>query len=164
MPASGATIDARVTAVADARDGAAFTSLFNHFTLRLRRHLMQRGVPSFMAADDAQDVMETIWRKAHLFDGSKSAAITWVLHIARNRCIDLGRRSREQICALDDLAVIPDPTEGEDLRIDAGSARVVCAPFLRSCLPSNSASCGLRSLMASPMPPSRAERICRSAA
>lgn len=77
------------------------------------------GLAPFAAADVAQDVMETIWRKAHLFDRRKSGAATWVFCIAQNRRIDLGRRSREQSCTAADVFAIPDPAPGSDARIDA---------------------------------------------
>ena len=66
-----------------------------------------------------QDVMETIWRKAHLYDPRKSAAVTWVFQIARNRRIDLRRRSREFSFAAEDFFAIPDPAEGSDDCLDA---------------------------------------------
>ncbi len=77
------------------------------------------GLTPFAAADATQDVMETIWCKAHLFDRRKSAAATWIFHIARNRRIDMRRRSREFSCAVEDFFVIPDPGESSDDRIDA---------------------------------------------
>lgn len=41
-----------------------------------------------------QDVMATVWQKAHLFDPSRASVSTWVFTIARNRRIDILRRSR----------------------------------------------------------------------
>jgi RNA polymerase sigma-70 factor (ECF subfamily) len=51
------------------RDGKAFTVLFDHFRPRVQAQLVRLGLAPFAAADDlTQDVMETIWRKAHLYD------------------------------------------------------------------------------------------------
>jgi RNA polymerase sigma-70 factor (ECF subfamily) len=79
--------------------------------------MLRLGLAPFAAADVTQDVMETIWRKAHLFDRRKSAAATWVFRIAYNRCIDVGRRSREHRYADTDLFAIPDPAAGSDAGI-----------------------------------------------
>lgn len=118
-PASIATLEDLVTAVGVNRDGAAFTTLFDHFGPRVRAQMMQLGLAPVAAADIAQDVMEAIWSKAHLFDRRKSAAATWIFHIARNRRIDVRRRSRELPCAMEDFCAIPDPGQPHDDRIDA---------------------------------------------
>jgi RNA polymerase sigma-70 factor (ECF subfamily) len=111
-------LDELLTAVGTDRDGEAFTVLFDHFVPRVQAQMMRLGLAPFAAADVTQDVMETIWRKAHLFDPSKSGATTWVFHIARNRRIDVKRRCRETICANEDFFHIPDPTDGCDDYID----------------------------------------------
>ncbi len=107
-----------LTAVGTDRDGEAFTLLFDHFVPRVQAQMVRLGLAPFAAADVTQDVMETIWRKAHLFDPRKSGATTWIFHIARNRRIDVKRRSRETICANEDFFHIPDPTDGCDNCID----------------------------------------------
>lgn len=112
-------LDDLLTAVGTSRDGGAFTALFDHFRPRVHAQMVRLGLAPFAAADVTQDVMETVWRKAHLFDRRKSAAATWVFHIARNRRIDVGRRSREYYFATEDLFGIPDPTDGSDDCLDA---------------------------------------------
>jgi RNA polymerase sigma-70 factor (ECF subfamily) len=59
-------LDDPLTAVGADRDGAAFTVLFDHFAPRVHAQMVRLGLASFTAADVTQDVMETIWRKAHL--------------------------------------------------------------------------------------------------
>lgn len=118
-PAAIPTLDDLLTAVGVDRDGAAFTTLFGHFGPRVQAQMIRRGVATVAADDITQDVMEAIWSKAHLFDRRKSAAATWVFHIARNRRIDVRRRSREFPCAVEDFCAIPDPSEPHDDRIDA---------------------------------------------
>ena len=44
------------------------------------------------AEDVVQDVMLTIWRKAHLYDEGRARASAWIYRIARNRQIDVIRR------------------------------------------------------------------------
>jgi RNA polymerase sigma factor (sigma-70 family) len=123
-------LDELLTAVGTDRDGDAFTVLFDHFVPRVRAQMVRLGLAPFAAADVTQDVMETIWRKAHLFDPHKSGATTWVFHIARNRRIDVRRRCRETICANEDFFDIPDPAEGCDDCIDAAQRE----EFLRDAL------------------------------
>ncbi len=111
-------LDDLLTAVGVNRDDAAFTTLFGHFVPRVQKQMMRLGVAPVAADDITQDVMEAIWSKAHLFDRRKSAAATWVFHIARNRRIDVRRRSREFPCAVEDFSAIPDPGEPHDIRLD----------------------------------------------
>jgi RNA polymerase sigma factor (sigma-70 family) len=120
-PTAAATreLDDLLTAVGARRDGEAFTALFDHFRPRVHAQMLRQGLAPFAAADVTQDVMETVWRKAHLFDRRKSPAAAWVFHIARNRRIDVRRRSREHYFAAEDLFDIPDPTDTSDVCLDA---------------------------------------------
>ncbi len=108
-----------LAAVGASRDGRAFTVLFDHFRPRLQAQMVRGGLAPFAAEDVTQDVMETIWRKAHLYDPGKSAAATWVFHIARNRRIDLRRRNRELSVAAEDFDGLPDPADDSDDCLDA---------------------------------------------
>jgi len=124
-------LDALLTAVGADRDSEAFTVLFDHFVPRVQAQMLRLGLAPFAAADVTQDVMETIWRKAHLFDPRKAAATTWVFHIARNRRIDVKRRSRETICAIEDFFDIPDPAEGSDHCVDSTKRETCLREALR---------------------------------
>jgi RNA polymerase sigma-70 factor (ECF subfamily) len=128
---SGANLDALLTAVGADRDGEAFTVLFDHFVPRVQAQMLRLGLAPFAAADVTQDVMETIWRKAHLFDPRKAAATTWVFHIARNRRIDVKRRNRETVCAVEDFFDIPDPAEGSDDCVDSTKRETCLREALR---------------------------------
>ena len=89
-------LDDLLTAVGATRDGQAFAVLFDHFRPRVQAQLVRLGLGPAAAEDLTQDVMETIWQKAHLYDRNRSAAITWVFQIARNRQLYAeanGRRS-----------------------------------------------------------------------
>lgn len=83
-----------VRAIRDDRDQAAFRDLFAHFAPRVRAYLIKTGSAPDTAEEVTQDVMATLWRKAHLFDPAKASVSTWVFTIARNRRIDLVRRER----------------------------------------------------------------------
>ena len=83
-----------VLAVRDRQDQEAFASLFSHFAPRVKAFLMKSGATHDVAEECAQDVMATLWRKAHLFDPTKASVSTWIFTIARNRRIDFLRKDR----------------------------------------------------------------------
>lgn len=85
---------AQLVAVRDKRDQAAFAELFNHFAPRVKAFLMKSGSSPSFAEECTQEVMATLWRKAHMFDGSKASVSTWIFTIARNRKIDMIRKDR----------------------------------------------------------------------
>lgn len=120
-----------LTAVGATRDDEAYSALFDHFGPRVHAQMVRLGLPSFSAADATQDVMETIWRKAHLFDCNKAAATTWVFHIARNRRIDLKRRNRETSHPPDDFLDMPDPEPDCDERLAAAEREACVREALR---------------------------------
>lgn len=80
--------------VARDSDEAAFAQLFGHFAPRVKGFLIKSGSAPALAEDCAQDVMATVWKKAHLFDPARASVATWVFTIARNRRIDLLRKAR----------------------------------------------------------------------
>ncbi len=83
-----------VIAVAQRRDRDAFIVLFDYFAPRLNSYLQRLGSPSSLAEDITQDVMQSLWLKAELFDPAKSSLGTWIYRVARNRRIDSLRRER----------------------------------------------------------------------
>ena len=85
---------AQIVAVGRVRDRDAFDALFREFAPRIKAFLMRTGLAEAVAEDCMQDVMVSIWRKAHLFDPSRASAATWLFTVARNRKIDLIRRMR----------------------------------------------------------------------
>ncbi|MEM1286377.1 MAG: sigma-70 family RNA polymerase sigma factor [Pseudomonadota bacterium] len=105
-------------AVAQSQDRTAFTHLFDHFGPRVKAYLMRLGADDALAEEIAQDVMVTLWRKAHLFDRSKSSVATWLFRIARNRRIDVLRRKRTVDVDAETLVIedesLPDPDETLD--------------------------------------------------
>jgi RNA polymerase sigma factor (sigma-70 family) len=125
-------LDDLLIAVGAKRDGKAFAVLFDHLQPRVRAQLVRLGLAPTAAEDLTQDVMETIWRKAHLYDPRQSAAVTWVFQLARNRRIDLRRRSRECCFALEDFLAIPDPTIGSDDNVDTAQLQKCVRMALRA--------------------------------
>jgi RNA polymerase sigma factor (sigma-70 family) len=76
------------------RDQAAFAALFRHFAPRVKAFLMKSGASETLAEECTQEVMATLWHKAHLFDPSRASVATWIFTIARNRKIDALRKQR----------------------------------------------------------------------
>lgn len=83
-----------VRRIRDAQDQAAFAALFQHFAPRVKAFLMRSGTDAGLAEECAQEVMVTLWQKAHMFDPSRATVATWVFTIARNRKIDALRKQR----------------------------------------------------------------------
>jgi len=105
---------ALLVAVGRTRDRVAFGRLFRHFAPRVKAFLMRTGLTEPAAEDCMQDVMVTLWRKAHMFDPQRAGAATWVFTIARNRKIDLIRRARRP-----EPEELPWGPEPEPLQVDA---------------------------------------------
>ncbi|MDG2248495.1 MAG: sigma-70 family RNA polymerase sigma factor [Paracoccaceae bacterium] len=74
------------------KDVSAFEELFTHFAPRVKAFLMKSGADPQMSEECSQEVMATVWRKAHLFDPSRASASTWIFTIARNKKIDAIRK------------------------------------------------------------------------
>ena len=83
-----------IVRIRDHRDRAAFRRLFAHFAPRVKAFLMKSGTDASLAEECAQEVMATLWQKAHMFDPSRASAATWIFTIARNRRIDAIRKQR----------------------------------------------------------------------
>lgn len=55
---------------------------------------MKSGSDATLAEECTQEVMATLWRKAHMFDPARASVATWIFTIARNRRIDAFRKQR----------------------------------------------------------------------
>lgn len=76
------------------RDQSAFVDLFRYFAPRVKAFLMKSGASETLAEECTQEVMATLWRKAHMFDPSRASVATWIFTIARNRKVDMLRKQR----------------------------------------------------------------------
>jgi RNA polymerase sigma-70 factor (ECF subfamily) len=85
---------ALMASVTERRDRGAFATLFDYYSPRLHAYLIRLGADGATAEEITQEVMATLWRKADLFDSTKSSLGTWLYRVARNRRIDLARRDR----------------------------------------------------------------------
>ena len=105
--------------VAVARDRAAFVVLFDRFAARVKAFMMRGGASEADADEIAQDVMVLVWRRAETFDPARAAASTWIFTIARNRRIDILRRTRRPAPDPEDPLFQPEPELDGFGRIDA---------------------------------------------
>lgn len=76
------------------QDAAAFAEIFRHFAPRVKAFLIKSGASETLAEECTQEVMATVWNKAHMYDPARASAATWIFTIARNRKIDLLRKQR----------------------------------------------------------------------
>ena len=83
-----------MVAVRDARDEAAFIRVFGHFGPRVKAFLMRTGMDAALAEECAQEVLVTVWNKAHLYDATRASPSTWIFTMARNKKIDVLRKQR----------------------------------------------------------------------
>ncbi|MEN8891445.1 sigma-70 family RNA polymerase sigma factor [Planktotalea arctica] len=85
---------AHIIAIRDKHDQVAFADLFAHFAPRVKGFLMKSGADASLAEECTQEVMATLWRKAHMFDPARASVATWIFTIARNKKIDALRKMR----------------------------------------------------------------------
>lgn len=78
--------------IRDEQDQSSFAALFRHFAPRVKAYLMKSGANATLAEETSQEVMATVWQKAHMFDASRASVSTWIFTIARNRMIDAIRK------------------------------------------------------------------------
>jgi RNA polymerase sigma factor (sigma-70 family) len=109
------------------QDRTAFAELFRHFAPRVKGFLMKSGADEGLAEECMQEVMATLWTKAHLYDPSRASVATWVFTIARNRRIDAIRRQRR--AEPEDLTWGPEaePSGDEVLALQQESSRLGAA-------------------------------------
>ena len=67
---------AQITAIRDTQDRKAFAEVFAHFAPRVKAFLIKSGATHDAAEECAQDVMATLWHKAHMFDPAKAICRT----------------------------------------------------------------------------------------
>ncbi len=86
---------------------------------------MKGGADAETAQEVAQEALIMVWRKAASFDRNRASAATWIYTIARNKRIDLLRRTgRPAIEAEDWLAVYASEDEGADTSVSAGQTYI----------------------------------------
>lgn len=108
---------ALVTAIA-ARDREAFAILYRRYLPRVVAFLRKRNADEAIAAEIAQEVLLTVWKRADGYDPARASAASWIFTIARNRYIDRLRRERRPEVDSSDPALVEDG-EAPDSVVDA---------------------------------------------
>lgn len=113
-------------AIRDQRDKAAFAKLFDHYAARLKGFVMRAGAPKAQAEDIVQEVMLTVWRKAHLFDPERAQVSSWIYQIARNRQIDVIRKEARPVpeALMNDTESDDEPDAGQVIAIEQESDKL----------------------------------------
>lgn len=101
--------DADLVARIAAQDREAFVALFERYAGRIKAFALRGGASAQDADEIAQDVMVSVWRRAASYRPERAAVSTWIYAIARNRRIDLIRRTRRPAPDPNDPLFQPDP-------------------------------------------------------
>ena len=93
--------------VAINQDKASFKKIFDYFGPRLKSFLMSSGAEESVAEEVIQETMAMIWTKADYYNPKLSSPSTWIYTIARNKKIDILRKSRKAVLENIDTAILP---------------------------------------------------------
>jgi RNA polymerase sigma-70 factor (ECF subfamily) len=98
-----------VTRVADQRDKAAFSILFDHYAPLIRAYSLAREPGADLVADElAQEVMIRVWLKAGSYNSQLANINTWIFTLARNCRIDYLRRNGRFVSEIDPTEIFND--------------------------------------------------------
>jgi RNA polymerase sigma-70 factor (ECF subfamily) len=103
-----------IEAIALRQDRTAFAALFRHYAPRVKSFVVRGGADAETAQEIAQETMVMVWRKAASFDRGRASAATWIFTIARNKRIDLLRRSGRPSIETSDWLTVFAPAEEEE--------------------------------------------------
>lgn len=113
--------------VRDRRDRAAFARLFDFYAPRLRAMMSRMNCTGAAADDVIQDCMLRVWHKSGQFDPAQASASAWVYRIARNRYIDIVRRSVRPMPEAIKVEDPPEPDPGDVIALQAEAKRLHAA-------------------------------------
>ncbi|WP_245905399.1 sigma-70 family RNA polymerase sigma factor [Photobacterium lipolyticum] len=82
--------------IAHTRCKQSYERLFVQVAPRLLNFSRKQLRDESMALEVVQETMLKVWLKAHLYDETKGAAMTWIYSVARNVKFDLLRRTKHQ--------------------------------------------------------------------
>lgn len=104
-------------------DQQAFAALYQRTSSKLFGVCLRMLRERAEAEDALQNVFMTIWRRAGSFDPERAGAMTWLITLARNQCIDRLRQRRE--APLDDATAqnLEDPEPGPPALSEASEQR-----------------------------------------
>jgi RNA polymerase sigma-70 factor, ECF subfamily len=105
--------------VATRQDRTAYAEIFGYYAPRVKSYLMRLGADNAQAEEIAQDVMVTVWRKASLFDRRQASVSTWIFRVARNRRIDVFRRTKRPELDPEEQMILPAGVAAPEERVEA---------------------------------------------
>lgn len=105
--------------VAREQDKQAYSEIFAYYGPRVKSYLLRLGSDDAAAEEIAQDVMVTVWRKANLFDRKQASVSTWIFRIARNRRIDVFRRTQKPPLDPEEPMVLPSAAPAPESVVEA---------------------------------------------
>jgi RNA polymerase sigma-70 factor (ECF subfamily) len=108
-----------VEAIAHRQDRQAFAEIFNYYGPRVKGYMLRLGAGDALGEELAQEVMITVWRKAHLFDRAQASVSTWIFRIARNKRIDVARRLNRPELDPEEPALLPEAPLAADEALSA---------------------------------------------
>jgi len=95
--------------VANQRDKAAFSTLFDHYAPMIRAYSLVREPGADLVADElAQEVMIRVWLKAGTYNSQLANTNTWIFTLARNCRIDYLRRNGRFVSEIDPTEIFND--------------------------------------------------------
>jgi len=95
--------------VANDRDKAAFSTLFDHYAPLLRAYSLVREPGADLIADElAQEVMIRVWLKAGSYNSQLANINTWIFTLARNCRIDYLRKNGRFVSEIDPTEIFND--------------------------------------------------------
>ena len=106
--------------IASKKDMASFKIIFDYFGPRLKSFLMSSGSTESIAEEIIQETMTIVWTKADYYNPKLASPSTWIYTIARNKKIDILRKSNKAILEDIEVASLP-PIESkleDDIELD----------------------------------------------
>lgn len=98
-----------IARVANQRDKAAFSTLFDHYAPLIRAYSLAREPGAELVADElAQEVMIRVWLKAGTYNSLLANTNTWIFTLARNCRIDYLRRNGRFASDIDPTEIFND--------------------------------------------------------
>lgn len=82
--------------IAESRCRKSYETLFTYVAPKLLSFTRKQLRDESLAMEVVQETMLKVWLKAHLYDESKGAALTWIYSVARNVKFDLLRKTKHQ--------------------------------------------------------------------
>ena len=116
--------------IAERQDIGSFKKIFDYFGPRLKSFLMKSGADDAVAEEIIQETMTIIWTKADYYDPSVASPSTWIYTIARNKKIDILRKTRKAVLEDIETAILPPVESKADENIEHDQKFEMVAQYL----------------------------------